>query len=94
MRKMKLLVLDPRDNVGIALVPLQVGATVTVSVGARDYTVVVRDEIRPLHKVALDEIPEGAQVVKHGHMIGRAMHRIRPGMHVHTHNLEDDYGLL
>jgi hypothetical protein len=94
MKRMELLVLDPRDNVGIALAPLVVGTTVTVSVGARDYTVVVKDELRPLHKVALDEIPEGAQVVKHGHMIGRAIHRIRPGEHVHTHNLEDDYGSL
>ena len=94
MEKRELLVLNPQHNVGMALSRLEVGTEARFSCESRDYTVVVKDEIPPLHKVALEEIPERGPVLKYGHMIGRAMQRIQPGMHVHTHNLEDEYGSL
>src|SRR6185503_3493578 len=39
------------------------------------------------HKIALAEVPEGGAVRKYGQIIGFAQSRIRPGEHVHTHNL-------
>jgi altronate hydrolase len=39
------------------------------------------------HKIALDEIPDGAPVRKYSQIIGFAQGRIAPGEHVHTHNL-------
>jgi altronate dehydratase len=39
------------------------------------------------HKIALAEVPEGGPVKKYGQIIGFAHGRIRPGDHVHTHNL-------
>jgi altronate hydrolase len=39
------------------------------------------------HKIALEELPEGRPVRKYGQIIGFATALIRPGEHVHTHNL-------
>jgi altronate hydrolase len=39
------------------------------------------------HKIALQEIADGAPVRKYGQIIGFAQGRIAPGEHVHTHNL-------
>ncbi|MBE6777842.1 MAG: altronate dehydratase [Ruminococcaceae bacterium] len=39
------------------------------------------------HKYALTAIPEGAEVIKYGAVIGRATAPIAPGEWVHTHNL-------
>jgi altronate hydrolase len=94
MGRSELLVVNTRDNVGIALPRLEACTEARVSFAARDCAVVVREEIPPLHKLALDQIPEGGQVFKHGHMIGRATRTIHPGMHVHTQRLEDEFGSL
>jgi hypothetical protein len=43
------------------------------------------------HKVALVPIAAGEKVCKYGAPIGSATRQIRPGEHVHTHNLASDY---
>src|SRR5881628_2717933 len=40
------------------------------------------------HKIAVQEIPDGAAVRKYGQVIGFARGHIAAGEHVHTHNLE------
>ncbi|KUL21497.1 UxaA family hydrolase [Actinoplanes awajinensis] len=42
------------------------------------------------HKVALRDLPTGAQIHKYGQVIGRATAPIRAGDHVHAHNLGMD----
>src|SRR5438270_525305 len=42
------------------------------------------------HKLAVRDIPAGAQVHKYGQVIGRATAAVRAGEHVHTHNLGMD----
>ncbi len=42
------------------------------------------------HKIALKPVAAGAPVHKYGQSIGRALTGIRPGDHVHTHNLGMD----
>jgi altronate dehydratase len=39
------------------------------------------------HKVALCQITNGGQVVKYGVIVGHATCTIRPGEHVHVHNI-------
>lgn len=39
------------------------------------------------HKVALKAVPQGAPVMKYGHVIGYATQDIAAGEHVHSHNL-------
>ncbi len=40
------------------------------------------------HKVALSDIPAGAEVLKYGYPIGRATSEIKAGAHVHSHNMK------
>jgi altronate hydrolase len=47
----------------------------------------LRDDIPAGHKVAVRDIPEGAQVRKYGQAIGVATRPIAAGGHVHSHNL-------
>lgn len=80
---MKLVLLDPRDNVATAADDLHIGATAA----AGDITVVVRDAIPRGHKVALKPIPMGTNVIRYGEIIGSATADVVTGEHVHVHNL-------
>jgi len=73
------LVLNPRDDVGVALRSLTVGEHVR--------GITVKEPIPAGHKVALKAIAFGQPVVKYGHSIGVAKSAIEPGQWVHTHNL-------
>ena len=81
---MKLLKINPADNVAVALTPI--AAMEDVSVDGMVLTVV--ESVGAGHKVALNPIASGDSVIKYGHPIGRATTRISPGQTVHTHNLK------
>jgi altronate hydrolase len=77
---MKSLVrINPKDNVLMALRDLSFGEILD---GLR-----LLEDIPAGHKVASEEIPPGASVTKFGYPIGVANCIIRPGEHVHTHNV-------
>jgi altronate hydrolase len=50
--------------------------------------VVCRDPIPESHKVATTAIDKGSPILKYGQIIGAASVDIKPGEHVHTHNME------
>jgi altronate hydrolase len=77
------IVLHPRDNVGVARVRLDGGQ----SVEAGGVSVITRDAIAAGHKVALRPIAEGEAAYRYGNVIGFATRAIEAGEHVHTHNL-------
>ena len=77
------ILLDPRDNIAVARVPVAAGAELRVN-GVR---VVAAASIPAGHKVALRGIAAGEIVLRYGHSIGRASAPIAAGEHVHTHNL-------
>lgn len=79
----RILQIDPHDNVAVALEPLIAGTT--VETGSQRVTLCV--DIPQGHKVALEDIPCGAPVVKYGYPIGHACADIARGQWVHTHNL-------
>jgi altronate dehydratase len=81
---MEILIIHPRDNVGVLLLPAEAGMTLRAC-GA---VVKARDAIPSGHKIALQDIPAGIPVIKYGEVIGRARATIRAGGHVHVHNLE------
>jgi hypothetical protein len=74
--------LDPHDNVATALVPLAAGDQVDLG-----GPVTLADPVPRGHKFALCPIGQGEPVLKYGQPIGRATAPIRPGQHVHVHNL-------
>ena len=74
------LLIDPRDDVAVALSALAAGDAV-----AEGMTATV--EIPAGHKVALRAIAKGEPVRKYGWPIGHATADIAAGEHVHSHNL-------
>lgn len=77
------ILLHPRDDVVIAMGALARGATLHTSNGA----VSVARHIAAGHKVAIRPRDTGDPVRRYGKIIGVASSVIRPGDHVHVHNL-------
>ncbi|NWF84913.1 MAG: altronate dehydratase [Bryobacteraceae bacterium] len=75
--------LNPKDNVVIARVPLEPGRRLLAAGGEIE----VLEAVPAGHKVAITAIEAGAPVIRYGENIGRASRTIRPGEHVHVHNL-------
>lgn len=84
----KLLRLNPRDNVAVALVDLQAGEV--LSLDGRD--LLLREDVKAGHKVALTAISSGGEVIKYGFPIGVARRQAEAGQWVHTHNLASGLG--
>lgn len=73
--------LSGADNVGVARSDIAPGQALG------DTDVIARQPIPRGHKVALNDIAAGSEVVKYGQPIGVAAHAVRAGEHVHLHNL-------
>lgn len=72
------------DNVVVALVNLQPGDELTID----EHSIVVKEEIKKGHKLAIKKIEENQDVVKYGFAIGHATQFIEVGTHVHTQNVK------
>ncbi len=84
----RVLRIDPRDTVAVSLGTLSPGQQVNVGNRVID----VSQDIPFGHKVAVAAMAQGDWVIKYGEKIGVASIDIRPGEHVHTHNLESSRG--
>lgn len=76
----KTIIINPADNVAVALTDLKKGE---VHEG-----VTLKEDIVKGHKFALKDIAQGEQVIKYGNPIARATADIAEGSHVHTHNVK------
>ena len=81
---MKLLKINPSDNVAVALCALAAGEIASVDGG----DIPIREAVAAGHKVALSPICAGQTVIKYGNPIGQATREIALGETVHTHNLK------
>ena len=82
----KVLVLDPRDNIAVCLVDLNVGDVVEQD----DFKITVLSRIPRGHKIASSDIAKNDGIIKYGERMGHAVAPIARGEHVHTHNLLGD----
>ncbi len=73
-----LMKINVADDVAVALLDLPKG---TMADG-----VCLLDDVPFGHKVAIRDLPAGAEIIKYGAPIARATRDIRAGEHVHTHN--------
>ncbi len=85
-----MLLLDAKDTAAVALTPLQPGTAVEVRRGNETVRVVAETLIPFGHKIAVAPMAAGDPVVKYGEVIGFATTAIRPGQHVHIHNVRSD----
>lgn len=72
------------DTVAVCLETGSAGETVVID----SLPLTLLEEISVGHKVALQAMEEGGNVIKYGAPIGHATQAIEPGMHVHAHNLK------
>ena len=84
---MNAMMIDPKDNVAVAIEPIKKGEEVALRNGPAGVT--AAEDITIYHKVAVRSIAKGEPVVKYGEHIGLASTDIAPGSHVHTHNVAD-----
>ncbi|MGI5877336.1 MAG: UxaA family hydrolase [Christensenellales bacterium] len=82
MSKPKTLLIDPRDDVAVALRPLEAGEPLDAPCTG----VFTAEPIPAGHKIARRDIAAGEDIVKYGAPIGYAVGDIRAGEWVHTHN--------
>jgi altronate hydrolase len=82
----KVLILDPRDNIAVCLVDLNVGDVVEQD----DFSITVLSQIPRGHKIASSDIAKNDGIIKYGERMGHAVAPIARGEHVHTHNILGD----
>lgn len=78
-----LIRIEPDDHVAITLRPVAAGESLSVG----GIAVTAHTDIPSGHKIALVPVITGEEVRRYGWPIGRATAAIRPGDHVHSHNL-------
>ena len=86
------MVINPKDNVAVALEDVASADMVSVRVGDSPMSVMARQPIPFGHKLALKDIAKGEDIIKYGEIIGRATADIAAGEHVHVHNVEGTRG--
>ena len=80
---MKVIKIHPDDNVCVALKPLKSGDLITVDTKQ----LVLSEDIKKGHKIALSDIKSDSVVTKYGSIIGYAKCDVKSGEWVHTHNM-------
>ena len=88
----KAIIINEKDNVATAIVPLKEGSVVSLERQGRTEKVKLVSAIPMGHKFALQDIEKGTDVMKYGEPIGYAMVRISRGEHVHVHNVASHRG--
>ena len=78
------------DNVVVAINTLAAGTVIDLG----GVQVTAAEEIPAGHKMAIKDIPGGAEVIKYGFRIGNAKEDIGVGQWIHTHNVKTALGDL
>ena len=80
--------LHTNDNVIIALKDLEEDLILQVD----KINVTLNEDIKQGHKIAIQDIQTGQDIIKYGFPIGHATELIKAGFHVHTHNINTNLG--
>ena len=83
----RLLLLDDRDNVLVAIARISAGERIAIA----GSSVALRADLPIGHKLARKAVRAGEKIVKYGAPIGTATAAIAMGEPVHVHNLRSDY---
>jgi len=81
--KNKILHLDEKDNVVVALDILYKGDKISFA----GNNIVIKEDIKTGHKIAIRNISKDEKIIKFGQVIGKAVEEISSGSLVHTHNI-------
>ncbi|MCR4923216.1 MAG: altronate dehydratase family protein [Lachnospiraceae bacterium] len=81
---MKYIKIHPKDNVVVALADISAGEEIQ----SEDIKINAKENVGRGHKIALEDISAGSQIIKYGNAIGLAKEDIKAGSWVHTHNVK------
>ena len=84
-----LIQVHPQDTVAVVRRAVAAGERLDLD----GISLTVLEPIDQGHKIALVDHHNGDPVIRYGHQIGLATEEIRPGSHVHVHNLRTVRGL-
>ena len=88
--KVNALIASPKDSVVTLTDKVSVGDQVMYFLNDELVSVTALGDVPQYHKLAVKAVKQGDPVIKYGEVIGIAKADIRPGEHVHTHNLSSD----
>ena len=87
----KFLKINPADNVVVAIQPISAGETIAID----GKEIKVNQDTPAGHKILLEDINEGVDVIKYGYPIGHAKQNLKQGDWVNENNLKTNLaGLL
>ncbi len=81
--KSKVLQINPKDNVLVALEKLPAGMPIQYN----GYDVILQDHIPVKHKLALEDLDVGDEVIMYGVLVGKTTERVKKGGLLTTENL-------
>jgi len=87
--KYGILVHEPADDVGVAVMDLKAGDEIGAATleGESLGSLKVTQDVPLGHKIAMRDLPQDKHIMEYGWEIGRATASIRCGEHVHVHNI-------
>lgn len=88
------IVINPDDNVAIALTDIRPKTKVAIEVGKKKYIIEVKERISFGHKFAIKDIKNGEAILKYGQEIGKATSDVKKGEYLHIHNIEGKWGII
>ena len=91
MKKKYANLIVPNDNVVTSVADIDENDVFNVIIGDREKTFASNHNVPFGHKIAIQEIKKGGEIVKYGHVIGIASIDIKVGDWVHIHNVMDNY---
>ena len=81
------IVLNPADNVA-TLIDCGRSGEICALEGDASGRIKLAHDIAFGHKVCIADIPQGANVLKYGQVIGKASRPLKAGEHAHVHNIQ------
>ena len=81
------LLMDQRDNVVTCVAAVSKGSQIVYQKNGELCTLTAQDDIPYCHKAALEDLPQGTQVLKYGEMIGQTTTPIAKGCWVSHENI-------
>ena len=82
--------IHPNDTVAVALTDLNRGSSFMID----GQNIILCDDVKAGHKIALKDINPGERILKYGYPIGTAKVHISKGSFIHSHNLRSSLGEL
>jgi altronate dehydratase len=84
--------MDEKDNVATALGAIERGEDVEIISTKNEIVtrITAKDPLPLGHKIALEHIDQGREVIKYGAFIGKTLVAISAGEYVHIHNVRSE----